>query len=130
MVSSNAFAFERQNGAMIILPAGHMGSLAIDELLRQRSLLIETIERSGARFVLVDLSDVEYFGSMLLDTLCLIWKRVRQRDGRMAVCNVRGVAADILRKSRLNTLWPLYASCEDALHAMECTTPSARAGLT
>ena len=55
---------------------------------------------------------------LLLDTLCVIWKCIRQRSGRLLLCNLSEFAYDILKVSRLNQLWPVYNSREEALDAV------------
>jgi anti-anti-sigma factor len=94
-----------------------MSALDNANLIESRSELVDAIRKTTTSAVIVDFSQVGYFGSLLLDTLCVVWKSLRERSGTMALCHVSDVAQEILAKSKLNSLWPIYSSRQDAIDA-------------
>jgi anti-sigma B factor antagonist len=117
MSALNDFVVEKEGDATVIVPGPRLGSLDNADIALRRGSLIEAVREQNASQVIVDFSKVEYFGSLLLDTLCVVWKQVRQRSGTMVLCNVSGVANEILSQSKLNSLWPIYESRQAAIAA-------------
>jgi anti-sigma B factor antagonist len=109
------FATEREADTLIASPVRGMGSLAGPEFLEDRTALIEEIRHPEVRGVVIDFSNVDYFGSLLLDTLCMAWKHARQHGAGMVLCNLSPGGQEILQKSKLNMLWPVYPSREQAV---------------
>jgi anti-anti-sigma factor len=68
--------------------------------------------------VVVDFRKTDSFGSTALKLLLRLWRVVRERGGRMALCNVAPYEQEILAVTRLGRLWPAYASRAEALEAV------------
>lgn len=114
---SDGFHVERVGNTLVVELGGRIGSLGSPRLIQQRRELVEEIQQSNTTAVVVDFSRVEYFGSLVLDTLCVVWKHLKEREGEMFLCSLSDIAQDIFDKSRLGSLWPVYASRHDALQA-------------
>jgi anti-sigma B factor antagonist len=115
---SKFFATERAGNTLIALPSHGVGSLAGPEFTVDRANLVEEIRDPGVRSVVIDFSNVDYFGSLLLDTLCMAWKHARDCGAGMALCNVSPLGEEILRKAKLHLLWPVFPSREQAVEAL------------
>ena len=50
-----------------------------------------------------------------------LWKRIRKVDGSMAFCNVSAHEQEVLRVTRLDTLWPVCTSREQAVEQLRQT---------
>jgi anti-anti-sigma factor len=83
-----------------------------------RSAFIEGLQDPTIRAVVIDFSDIEYFGSILLDILCQVWKHLRRRGAKTALCNLPDIAHEIMRKCRLDTLWKVCPSRQSAIDAL------------
>jgi anti-sigma B factor antagonist len=112
------FATERAGDTLIAVPGSSVRSLAGPEFSVDRASLVEEIRDPDVCSVVVDFSNVDYFGSLLLDTLCMAWKHARECGAGMALCNVSPVGQEILRKAKLNVLWPVFPSREQAVEAL------------
>jgi anti-sigma B factor antagonist len=123
MSPSNDFVVEQVGDAIVIMPGPRISGLHDANLAEKRGALVDAIRNQNAPTVVIDFSQVEYFGSLLLDTLCVVWKQVRERSGTMALCNVSQIAQEILTKSKLNSLWPIYSTRQDALGARQRARP-------
>jgi anti-anti-sigma factor len=72
----------------------------------------------AAKNVVVDLRGADSFGSAALGLFLSLWKGVRDRDRRMALCNVSLRDAGMLRTTSLDTVWPIWPTREKALKAI------------
>jgi anti-anti-sigma factor len=118
MSSSEYFTIESMNDVLVVVLGQRLSSFAGPELLKERTALIDAIQYAAPAAVVVDFDNVKYFDSLLLDTLCQTWRHLRQRGGKMALCNLHDVAWEILRKCRLDSLWPVCPSRESAIDGL------------
>jgi anti-sigma B factor antagonist len=118
MTQTNDFSIEEVDGTIVITPGPRIGSLDNAYLAERRTALVDAIRQTSDSAVVVDFSRVGYFGSLLLDTLCVVWKQARERSGTMALCSLSDVSKEILNKSRLNSLWPVFSSRQEAIDAV------------
>jgi anti-anti-sigma factor len=114
--SSEFFSVERTNGTLVVVLGPRLSSFS--GLLQERTVLVDEIRDSPTSAVILDFDKVEYFDSLFLDTLCQAWRHLRARGGKMALCNLRGVPEEIIRKCRLDALWPIYPSRQSAFDAL------------
>lgn len=128
MSTSKCFAVERVGDTLVVVLGHHIMVLQETELIKERSAFIEEIQDQTIRAVVIDFSNVEYFGSILLDILCQAWKQLRQRGAKMALCNLDDISHEIIRKCRLDTLWVVYSSREDAFRALGAASAKPSSG--
>jgi anti-sigma B factor antagonist len=126
MSNSKFFATERQGDTLIARPVHGVSSLAGPEFIEDRTALIEEIRHPDVRSVVIDFANVDYFGSLLLDTLCMAWKHVRERGAGMALCNLSPGGYELLQKSKLNLLWPVYPTREQAIGELRAAVSGPR----
>ena len=68
--------------------------------------------------VLLDLSETTYVGTSFVELLVRAWKRLTERGGKLALCNVQPLCAEVFRISRLDTLWDTYPTRRQAIAAL------------
>ena len=68
--------------------------------------------------VIVDLSKVDFFGSVFLSLLLRCHKMVKQQGGEMVLCGASGTARELLRLTALDTIWAIYDDREQAMKAL------------
>jgi anti-sigma B factor antagonist len=120
-------ATERTGDTLIALLCRGGSSLVGPGFADDRSALIEQIHGPDVRSVVFDFANADYFGSLVLDTLCMAWKHARECGAGMALCNVSPFGLEILRKAKLNMLWPVFPSREQAVAAVRTGGQSAPA---
>jgi anti-anti-sigma factor len=99
----------------IISPGGNLGEFAFTDLQRELTdALRQFDEMPEVRNVVIDFANSDYFGSSALGLLVRLWKRVRQRGGTMAVCNLSEHETEILQACNLDDLWNV---CSDRVEA-------------
>ena len=113
----DVFAFESARGVLVITPKVDLDSLQVD-IERGLSDVLDEIHRSGMKHVLLDFTNAGYFGTTMLGAMVRLWKRISLEQGRMALCNVSEPVHEVLRFTKLSTLWPIYPNREEALAAI------------
>ncbi len=69
-------------------------------------------------WVLLDLSQTSFIGSRFIELMVRAWKRLQERGGKMAVCGVQPFCAEVLRTTKLDTIWDVKATREEGILAL------------
>jgi anti-sigma B factor antagonist len=113
------FHFDETHRDVLILEADN----GIDSFDVQAGLdeLVRLIE-GGARWLIVDCSQLGYISSVGLTTLIRLHKRLTERGGVLKLAAVQPPLAKLLHITRLEQVFEMYPSVEDARQ----TIPAAR----
>ncbi len=108
---------QEKNVTVLVLDASYasLDDKPLEEL--GETLLTEATYAEPPR-LLLDLSGTRSVGSRFIELLVRAWKRIRARDGAMALCGVQPLCAEVFAVSRLDTLWQMYPTRGDGLSAM------------
>ena len=68
--------------------------------------------------LIVDMSETTYVGSSFIELLVRAWKRLKHRNGMMALCALQPFCREIMKISRLDSIWPIYADRVEAKNAL------------
>jgi anti-sigma B factor antagonist len=93
-------------------------SLDVDSLDAVGGLLLTQAATAEPPRIIVDFSQTTFIGSTFIELLVRAWRRVSQRGGTLATCGLHPFCAEVLRVTRLETLWPSYATREEAVQAI------------
>lgn len=115
------FRVDGQGETVIFTAVNSLGSLVEDDVREEWDLLLEQLDLHHARNVVVDLAALDYFGSIMLELLVVLWKRVSSRKGKLAICNPSPVGREILETAKFHTIWPILDSRAAALAAVQAT---------
>lgn len=112
------FSTEIVDRVLVIVPSQRVATLTGVELAQERFGFIEKIRNPDVQGVVFDLNALEAFGSLMLGTLCLSWKQAHDQGASVVLCNVSTVGRQVLERSRLSSLWPIYPSRDLALESL------------
>ncbi|MBI2477603.1 MAG: STAS domain-containing protein [Planctomycetia bacterium] len=112
------FTVEQTGDIVIFSAIGSIGGLVEDAARIEWDALLNQVDASNARHAVIDLGALDYFGSIMLELLVVLWKRVSGRGGKLAICNVSPVGLEILQTARFDTLWPIVSDREQAIAAV------------
>jgi anti-anti-sigma factor len=118
------FAVEREGDTLVLTPQADLRELAFPQLEAGARDVFDLLASGAARNVVLDFRRTDYYGSTALEFFVRLWKRVRERGGRMAFCNVSAHEQEVLRLTNLDRLWPLCPSREAALEAVTGKAPA------
>ena len=108
------FASRLQEGALLVDVLKPVGSLADDAVLHELDLILQELNASGAKLVIVDFHQTAYFGSSLLESLRVIWRHLQPLDGQMALCNLSVVGREIIQLAKFDHVWPIANTVDEA----------------
>jgi anti-anti-sigma factor len=109
---AEALRFQRDGDCLWVTPQTSHADLC---LTPEMNALRAELDSSGTVRIIVDLSELPYFGSMLLDLLVVLWRRVGGRDGRLILYKPSAVGREVLSLARLDQLWPIAETRDDAV---------------
>jgi len=107
---------EQQGPVLIVSPLFTFGTFTEADLAAEWAEIEDRLQDGTVRHAAVDLGEIPYFGSTVLEWMVLIWKRIRARGGRVAICNCSAMGRQILSTARFDTVWTI---CEDRSAALE-----------
>lgn len=117
--ASDAFQVELSGGTLIISPVGDINSLNGDLLHEAAVMMTELIENHESPMLVVDLGSVPSCSSLFMSFLLRCHKSVKARGGEMVLCRASSMMLELLRLTRLDTVWAVYDSRAKALEAVD-----------
>lgn len=112
------FAREAHGNTLVLNPIIDLGSIHEPEIAHETADLLDVLRQSPSTNLVIDLGLGNYLGTAMLGAIVKLWKRVSQMGGRLALCNVSDNVAEVLRVTKLQTVWPIYANRDQALTAL------------
>jgi anti-sigma B factor antagonist len=94
-------------------------SLDLNALNDAGSLLLTQATSAVPPRLVVDMSQTDFIGSTFIELLVRTWKRVTERHGTMVLCGLQPFCAEVLRATRLETVWTCYAARNEAVEALD-----------
>jgi len=90
-----------------------------EDIVASASNVLMTAASNEQPNLVLDFSDVEFFGSSFIEVLFRVWKRLQQRGGGFALANVSIYCHEVLKTTHLDSLWPVCATVEDAVKRLK-----------
>lgn len=112
------FRFEWHGNTVVIKPASNVESMQWDLIEGAADIVMEPIQNQEVPMVVIDLSDISYFGSVFLALLLRCHKFVRSKGGELVLCGASELATELLRVTALDTIWAIYDTQDEALDAL------------
>lgn len=88
-------------------------------------LVFQLAGQAEPPWVVVDMRNVVFLGSAFLEVLLAAWKKLKERGGRLAICGLTPLCAEVFRVTKLDTLWETFPTREAALSAFSPVVPTA-----
>jgi anti-anti-sigma factor len=120
MSTPRFFDATSEGNTLVVTSTSDAGSLAGEEMAYELTGLLERFESSDLENVVIDLEKSPYFGTSMLQVMTAMWKRVRARGGKMALCRVSETGREVLHVTRFDTLWPICGGRDEALQSVSC----------
>ena len=93
-------------------------SLDDDALEEMGGLVLTAASTCEPPRLVLDLSQTTFIGSMFIELLVRAWKRLSERNGALVLCGVQPFCAEVIRVTRLDTLWESYPTRGEAVAAL------------
>ena len=79
--------------------------------------LFNLVDRDGVKSLLLDFGNVEFLSSAALNKLIILDKKVKTNAGQLRLCNLKPEIQEVFVITRLNQLFEIKDSVDDALSA-------------
>ena len=109
------FRVEPSDNTLILSAVSNINMLFEGEVRGECTLLIDELSQQNATNLVIDLGAVDHFGSVMLVLMIDLWKHIKTGTGKFVVCNVPVVGKQVLHVTRLDTIWTILPSREEAL---------------
>jgi anti-anti-sigma factor len=120
------FEVKQEGETLLIVPVTNLGELGFEEIESEASSLLDLLNDSPARNVVLDFCRTDYFGSAALRFFLRLSKSVRLRNGRLALCNISQHEQEILKLTKLDSLWAICPSRAEAMRFVGRPAPTRR----
>ena len=118
MTTPRYFHVEPSGDTLVLSTVSDLDALFEDHIQEECDALLNEVEQRRSKHAVIDLASLDYFGSVMIQLLVVLWKRVQAGGGRLVVCNVSNVGKQVLEAAKLDSLWGIAASREEALTAV------------
>ena len=108
-----------EQGVTIIELGPRYESLDEPSLMDFAEVLLSEATHAAPPCLLLDLGQTNYIGSSCIEILVRAWKRLKERNGALALCGVGQLCGEVLQVTCLDQLWPLYPTRADAIAALD-----------
>jgi anti-sigma B factor antagonist len=105
------FSWSKQGQGIVLKLKGRMDAVTAPEFEKECTGKLDQGERS---FV-VDLSGVDYISSAGLRSILSAAKKLKAVQGKICFCNLKGMVQEVFSVSGFASMFPMYASIEEAL---------------
>jgi anti-anti-sigma factor len=119
MSQSESFQISRHGDVVVVVPSPEVESMS-DLMVEEASqLVLVPLKADPPSGVIIDLTNVSYFGSMFITFLLRLHVQLKkQGDGEVVLAGVSERIRELLRMTQLDTLWALYDTRAEALEGI------------
>lgn len=115
---------DQAGDSLVVAPLFTFARFAEADLAGEWKQLQQRLSSPDVRNVVVDLGEIPYFGSTVLDWIVQMWRRVKANGGQLAACNCSPIGREVLSAAKFDKLFEVYATREQALAALEPVSDS------
>jgi anti-anti-sigma factor len=109
------FRLVDEGDVVVVTAIGEIAKLAEDEVRGECDALLADLNSRNARHAVIDMGALDYFGSIMLELLVIVWKQITSNGGKFVVCSVSPVGREILETAKFDSIWPILPSREEAI---------------
>jgi anti-anti-sigma factor len=105
---------EQQGNVLVITPLFTYAMFGEPEVATELTEVQEQVDSPGTQQLIIDLGEIPYFGSTVLEWMAQLWKRVKSKGGRLAIVRPSEIGREVLSAARLERLWGIFETRDQA----------------
>jgi anti-sigma B factor antagonist len=109
---------DKTGDAVVVSPLFTFASFTEADLAAEWKVVQHEIDAAGVKHVIVDLGEIPYFGSTVLEWMVQMWKQAKAKGGSLATCNCSKIGREVLHATRFDTLWGVFETRDEALKSV------------
>jgi anti-sigma B factor antagonist len=109
-----------EGGVTVVTLGPEYENLEETELETLKVALLEVAEQAAPPVVVLDLSQLRFFGSALIEALFRAWNHLKARPGgRLALCGLSSYCREVVEITHLDQLWSIFETRDEAVSALK-----------
>lgn len=116
--TSQSFRVERHGEIAVIIPSPEVESMQESLIQQAAQMVLAPLKDDPPGGLVVDLSEVTYFGSVFLSFLLRCHTLVKKQGTEMVLAGTSERTRELLHLTALDTLWAIYSTRAEALGAL------------
>ena len=117
-LQSQSFRIERHGDIAVIIPSPEVESMHENLIQQAAQMVLGPLQADPPAGVIVDLSQVQYFGSVFLSFLLRCHMLAKRHGSEIVLAGASERSRELLHLTALDTLWALYDTRAQALEAL------------
>jgi anti-sigma B factor antagonist len=117
-LANEFFQVRRHGDIAVIVPSPQVEHLPETLLQPAAQMVLAPLKEDPPNQIIVDLSEVGYFGSAFITFLLRCHLLVKNRGSELVLAGVNSEIRELLRTTALDTLWALYTTRAEAVAAL------------
>jgi anti-sigma B factor antagonist len=117
-LTNEFFQVRRHGDIAVIVPSPQIEHLPETLLQPAAQMVLAPLKEDPPSQIIVDLSEVNYFGSAFITFLLRCHEIVKPRGSELSLAGVNKQIRELLRTTNLDTLWALYDNANEAIAAL------------
>jgi anti-anti-sigma factor len=105
---------EQQGNVLVITPLFTQATFAEPTSASELHQVEEQLDSPATEQVIVDLGEIPYFGSTVLEWITHLWKRIKTKGGRLALVRPSKMGREVINVTRLDRLWGIFDTRDQA----------------
>jgi anti-anti-sigma factor len=115
---SQSFRIERHGDMAVVIPSPEVESMQENLILQAAQMVLRPLENDPPGGLVIDLSQVSYFGSVFLSFLLRCHMLAKRHGCEVVLAGASTRTRELLHLTALDTLWALYDTRAQALEAL------------
>lgn len=116
--SEDAFTIEPHGEVTVISASSALEWLDIGLADHAAELMVGPLRGHENPLVVVDLSQLPFFGSLFLSVLLRCHKLVTSKGGMMVLAGVSEKSRELFHITKLDLIWPIYGTRQEAIESL------------
>jgi anti-anti-sigma factor len=115
---SQSFRIERHGDIAVVIPSPEVEGMHETEIQMAAQLVLAPLKEDPPAGLVIDLSQVNYFGSVFISFLLRCHMLVKKHGSEVVLAGASERIRELLHLTALDTLWALYSTRAEALEAL------------
>ena len=115
---SQSFRIERHGDIAVIIPSPEVESMPENLIQQAAQRVLAPLRADPPAGLVIDLSQVSYFGSVFLSFLLRCHMLVKKHGSEVVLAGASERARELLHLTALDTLWAIYNTRAEAIEAL------------
>jgi anti-anti-sigma regulatory factor len=118
--ATKVFSVELLDDLLIVSPTKDVSTRRYNDIHTDTNSITGLLQRSNVRYLLIDFSDIEIIGSLMISAIIKIARQHGDQKRMAAFCGASEHVEEVFRAMNLMKLWPCFGSREEAVESFGC----------